>query len=317
MSSFVISLDFEMFWGVADSQTIAGYGRNIEGSLPAIQKLLEMFRRYEIRATWATVGMVMCRDFSQWSDIRPAIYPGYLREACSSYSLASQAREYPGLFFGQPTVKRILDTPGQEVATHTYSHFYCSEPGAAPEQLAADLACAKYIGEELGITYQSIVFPRNQVREEFLPTLRDAGISVFRGNPSHWLYRDGHITPGGVAGRAIRFADTWVNLTGNHGSVPDTRNGIHDLPASMFLRPWSKKLRSLDLMRLARIKHAMSDAASRGENFHLWWHPHNFGVNTEQNLHMLDLVLQHFKSLRDTHGMQSMCMSDFVSAEAL
>jgi hypothetical protein len=40
-------------------------------------------------------------------------------------------------------------------------------------------------------------------------------------------------------------------------------------------------------------------------------------VNIEQNLHMLELVLQHFKKLRDTHGMRSMCMSDFVSHEAL
>ena len=283
----------------------------------AIPKMLEMFRRYEIRATWATVGMLMCRDYSQWQEIRPTIYPGYRREECSNYSIASQAREYPGLFFGQPTVKIIRDTPGQEVATHTYSHFYCGEAGATPEQFSADLACAKYIGDELGITYRSIVFPRNQVREEFLPTLRGAGISVFRGNPRHWLYRDGHITPGGAAGRAVRFADTWLNLTGTHVGVPAVRNGTHDVPASMFFRPWSEKLQGFDSIRLERMKRAMSDAASRGENFHLWWHPHNFGVNTDQNLHMLEMVLQHFRNLRDTHGMRSMCMSDFVSTGAL
>lgn len=306
-----------MFWGVADSRTIANYGRNIEGSLTAIPKLLEMFRRYDVRATWATVGMLMCRDFSQWSDIRPAVYPGYARESCSTYSIAPLAREYPSLFFGRPTVQAILDTPGQEVATHTYSHFYCSEEGATPEQFAADLACARHVGEELGVTYRSIVFPRNQVKDEFLPALREAGIGVYRGNPSHWLYRDGHITPGGIAGRAIRFADTWVNLTGAHTGRPAPGNGTCNVQASMFLRPWSSKLQGLDGLRLARIKHAMTAAASCGEDFHLWWHPHNFGANTEQNLHMLDLILQHFRELHDTRGMRSLCMSDFVSNEAL
>jgi peptidoglycan/xylan/chitin deacetylase (PgdA/CDA1 family) len=302
-----------MFWGVADSRSVADYGRNIQGSLIVIPKMLQMFQRYGIRATWATVGMLMCRDFSQWQEIRPQVYPGYSREKCSTYSLAPLAREYPALFFGRPLVTRILDTPGQEVGTHTYSHYYCSEAGASPEQFAADLACAVYIGAELGVAYRSIVFPRNQVREGFLPALDDAGIRAFRGNPNHWIYRDGHVTPAGMAGRAIRFADTWVNLTGMYPATPTVCSDKVDVPASMFLRPWSKNLHGLEGLKMKRIKRAMSDAASRGENFHLWWHPHNFGLDIERNLNMLELILQHFEQLRHTHGMRSQSMGDLVS----
>lgn len=36
MSSLVISLDFELLWGVADSRTLASYRHNIEGVYVAI-----------------------------------------------------------------------------------------------------------------------------------------------------------------------------------------------------------------------------------------------------------------------------------------
>ena len=40
-AKFVISLDFELFWGVADTQTIAGYGPNVLGEWQAVPLLSE------------------------------------------------------------------------------------------------------------------------------------------------------------------------------------------------------------------------------------------------------------------------------------
>jgi hypothetical protein len=231
--------------------------------------------------------------------------------------MAPLAREYPGLFFGRPTVEAVLGTAGQEVATHTYSHFYCDEPGATPEQFSSDLACARYIGAELGIQYRSIVFPRNQVKDEYLPTLTEAGVRVYRGNPRHPLYSNGHRTPGGIFGRAIRFADAWIDLTGPHDGSPAKRDRVLDVPASMFLRPWSRRFQNLEPLRLMRVKKAMTEAASRGKVFHLWWHPHNFGLNIENNLHMLESILKHYQLLCDSHGMRSLCMSDFEQNEGI
>jgi hypothetical protein len=47
--------------------------------------------------------------------------------------------------------------------------------------------------------------------------------------------------------------------------------------------------------------------------FHLWWHPHNFGVNLRQNLAMLTTVLDHFASLSKRHGMESLSMGEVAS----
>lgn len=314
MSSLVISLDFELFWGVADSRTVASYRNNVEGEWNSIPRMLALFRQYGVRATWGAVGMLMCRNHAQWCEIRPTVLPGYLRQRCSTYSLESVARENPRLFFARPLVEQILDAPDQELATHTYSHFYCGEAGATPEQFAADLACAQAIASDMGVRCHSLVFPRNQIRSEFVAELAKAEIRVYRGNPDHWLYKGGHFIPGGIAGRAVRFADAWLPLSGMNTVQPEIIGGLVNVPASLFLRPWSRKLAALESLRLARLKQAMTAAARSGGICHLWWHPHNFGVNTEQNLAVLESLLQHYRVLQDRYGMRSLSMRDVTDS---
>ncbi|MET0962984.1 MAG: hypothetical protein ABWY05_09230 [Noviherbaspirillum sp.] len=65
MSAFVISLDFELLWGIADSAALAAYGPNVDGEWEAVPAMLALFRGYAVNATGATVGMVMCRDYAQ------------------------------------------------------------------------------------------------------------------------------------------------------------------------------------------------------------------------------------------------------------
>jgi hypothetical protein len=272
LSQLVISLDFELFWGVSDSRTINAYGKNIEGVWRAVPALLSMFHQYDVRATWATVGMLMCRNYAQWRDIRPSTLPKYLRSSCSTYELDATVSENPKLFFARPLVEKILDTQGQELASHTYSHFFCGEEGATPQQFAADLDCANELASEIGVSFRSLVFPRNQIDREYLVELPKAGIKVYRGNPDHWLYRDGHFTPAGIAGRVVRFADSWVPVTGDHTTSVMMVGGLINVPASLLFRPWSHHFRSLESLRLHRLKEAMTTAARTGRVCHLWWH---------------------------------------------
>src|SRR5688500_13062088 len=97
--SFIISLDFELFWGVTEGATIASYGRQVEGEWDAVPRMLALFRRYNVHASWATVGMAMCRDFQEWNDIRPSLLPRYRNVRASNYQYGSLARAYPKLFF--------------------------------------------------------------------------------------------------------------------------------------------------------------------------------------------------------------------------
>jgi peptidoglycan/xylan/chitin deacetylase (PgdA/CDA1 family) len=317
LSKLVISLDFELFWGVAESRTIDSYYKNIAGTWDAIPQMLRVFKKFGVRATWATVGMVMCRDYAQWRALRPVVLPGYARRKASTYLLDSLAQQYPKLFFGRSLVEQVAATPGQEVASHTYSHFYCQEIGTTREQFAADLACAQEIAGELNLRHESLVFPRNQVNAEFLAELPRAGIKAYRGNPDHWLYRDGHSVPGGIAGRAVRLADTWFPLSGANVSVAtQTSGGLTNIPASIFLRRRSASS-ALESLRLRRVRQAMTSAAERGGNCHIWWHPHNFGIDVDRHIKTLEVLLEHYLVLRDRYGMTSASMAEVANDSAV
>jgi peptidoglycan/xylan/chitin deacetylase (PgdA/CDA1 family) len=315
MAALVISLDFELFWGVTDCADPLRYGRNVEGEWRAVPAMLELFSRYGIKATWATVGMAMCRDWNEWNAIRPAQLPGYRDPGLSNYRYGELARQHPRLFFARPLVQRILDTPGQELASHTYSHFYCNADGASSEEFAADMACARDIAAQFGVTLRSLVFPRNQMNIACLRRLPELGIQVVRGNRRHWLYRDGDQVPGGALGRAVRFADCWLAMLPSSTRGRRLENGLVDVPASLFLRPWSSRLARLETLRVARLCAAMSAAAKSDGVFHLWWHPHNFGLHCERNLALLETLLQHHARLRDEHGMVSMSMKGFAKSQ--
>lgn len=48
---FVISLDFELFWGIRDKYDFDTYGQNVLGVWKVIPRLLELFDKYGIHAT--------------------------------------------------------------------------------------------------------------------------------------------------------------------------------------------------------------------------------------------------------------------------
>ena len=81
-----------------------------------------------------------------------------------------------------------------------------------------------------------------------------------------------------------------------------------NIPASRFLRPYSAKLKYLDGLRLHRITSGLKYAANHGLVYHLWWHPHNFGVNLAENLSFLEKILQSYQKLNTQDKMQSLNM---------
>jgi hypothetical protein len=157
---------------------------------------------------------------------------------------------------------------------------------------------------------RSIVFPRNQINPAYLDICRKAGIESFRGTEGGWIYRTGDSQANTHARRGARLVDAYVSLSGSNASEPRERSGMIDLPSSRFLRPYSSALGKLDWLRLSRITSAMEAAARTNSTFHLWWHPHNFGVSTDKNLDVLRVILRSYQELNDRYGMQSSTMAE-------
>jgi hypothetical protein len=67
-----------------------------------------------------------------------------------------------------------------------------------------------------------------------------------------------------------------------------------------------------DSLRLFRIKTGLTYAAKNNLTYHLWWHPHNFGVNTDENFAFLENILKHYQFLNKKYNFQSYTMSDLA-----
>jgi hypothetical protein len=85
-------------------------------------------------------------------------------------------------------------------------------------------------------------------------------------------------------------------------------DGIKAVNGDRFLRPY--KFPVLNYLMLKRISDEMSFAAKNGSVYHLWWHPHNFGKNLNENLNNLESILSTYAALREKYDMRSVCMAD-------
>src|SRR5947208_15312293 len=82
--AFVISLDFELLWGVRDNRTIADYGANILGVREVIPALLDLFAERNIACTWATVVLLCFATNNAMRAALPARSPRYANARISS-----------------------------------------------------------------------------------------------------------------------------------------------------------------------------------------------------------------------------------------
>jgi peptidoglycan/xylan/chitin deacetylase (PgdA/CDA1 family) len=314
-STFLISLDFELMWGVRDHADRNSYGHNILGVRQAVPRILSMFSELGIRCTWATVGFLFCDDKEELLASLPACVPTYKNPAFSNYSYLNEigsSEQSDPYYYGKSLINEIKKYPGQEIGSHSFSHFYCLEAGQTIEQFGADTDAAIAVADRLGIKLRSYVFPRNQYNSEHLRLLESRGIKVFRGNERSWVYDATDGAGQTRIRRGYRLADHYLNLTGHHVYKAQHSGLLFEVPASRFLRPYSKRLAPLDPVRLTRITAAMDAAAASNSVFHLWWHPHNFGSNLDDNLSFLRRILMHFVRKRDGEGMRSANMGDFA-----
>lgn len=312
---FVISLDFELHWGGAEKWNLQSKETYFLNTRKIIPEILELFGQNNIRATWATVGFLFAKNKEQMEKFSPVLKPTYTNNRLSYYTYFDQVGndelEDP-FHFGASLIEKIIQTKGQEVSSHTFSHYYCNEEGQTPEQFEADLRTAQAIAlENFNIKLESLVFPRNQYNNSYLKVVKRQGIKIVRTNPNVWFWQKsfGKITP------VFRALDTLLSISSTltFDEIDlKWQNEVLKLPASRFFRPYREKEKSIQSRKLNRIKSEMTYAAKNNRIYHLWWHPHNFGEDVEQNLNQLKEIIDHFNYLNEKYNFQSNSMIDFI-----
>ncbi len=307
----IISLDFELFWGMQDNHTLESYEENVLGGRNAIPKVLKMFEKHGLHATWATVGFMFADSYEELRQFFPSEEkrPAYDNSKLSPYSLFDRIGENEAeapCFYAPSLIRLIAKTPGQEIGCHTFSHYYCCEPGQTPEQFAADMKAAVNIAQSKGYTLKSLVFPRNQSTLRYNSILKDLGFIAFRELENDWINKKLK----GIIVRIFRLADVYIPLTGQGGYEPDVDEGLVNLVGSRMYKPYFRPLFFLEKVKMYRIKRQMLNAAVKGKTFHLWWHPHNIGIKTEYHLRQLEEIFSYYDLLHKRYGMVSCNMRE-------
>lgn len=317
---FIISLDFELFWGMRDKKNLQQYGNHILGVQQVIPQLISIFNQHHISATFATVGFLFFKNPKHLLQHLPNTQPTYQHPNLSPYPEHIPQiidNEQLNIYhFAPHLIQLIQQHPQHEIATHTFSHYYCLEPGQTTTQFETDLQQAQKIANTYQIQLKTIVFPRNQYNSKYLQIAKNQNITCYRGNENTWIYAPANAQHQTLIRRALRLVDTYLNISG-HNCYSDSQitkqQPIMNIPSSRFLRPFSKKLAFLDPLKLNRIKTDMSHAAKNNLTYHLWWHPHNFGINQKQNFDFLQKILQHYTYLNQHYNFKSYTMNQLAN----
>ena len=77
-----------------------------------------------------------------------------------------------------------------------------------------------------------------------------------------------------------------------------------------MFKPYNPKLKVFEKLKIYRIKNQMLNAARNNKVFHLWFHPHNIGINQDLILENLEIIFEYYKYLKGTFGFESMNMRE-------
>jgi hypothetical protein len=217
---FIISLDFELMWGVRDTQTLKSYGKNILGVSQAIDQMLCIFQKFNVNVTFAVVGFLFHENLSKLKKQIPIKTPNYITPKLSPYPYLDEEMGEAGYldqyYFNSSTFDKILNFKNHEIATHTYCHYYCMEAGQNIFEFEEDLKMAIEVAKNKNIEIKSIVFPRNQSNLDYLRVCLKYGINSYRGNENSIIYKSKSHANETYLLRILRFIDSYINLTGFH-----------------------------------------------------------------------------------------------------
>jgi peptidoglycan/xylan/chitin deacetylase (PgdA/CDA1 family) len=317
---FSISLDFELHWGVFDKKNREERKRCYENTLQVIPLMLDLFAQYGVHVTWATVGSLFATNREEWETLKPVLEPAYENKIYSAYEWVRRNGlddEHRWAHFAPETITKIMSYPGQELGTHTFSHYYCLEKLQGQDAFSADLAAVQKAAMLFDTKTVSLVFPRNQFNPQHLEICYDNGIKAIRSNPADWFWSPVPDRGGNLVRKIFRTGDAYIPMASKRTTYPlasltKIKGQPLQIPASRFLRPWHPRYKLANPLVLNRIYSELKSAAKKKECYHLWWHPENFGDYPEKNIDNLKKILACYSRCKQKYGMTSWNMGEFA-----
>jgi len=285
-ATFILSLDCEGKWGVADHLT-AGHRRQLSDSRlrKAYRSVLQLLDEYELPATFAFVG-AFTQSRTSFARIQPEIEalahhaPAYLQPALRD--IAETAGEG---WHGDELVDMVAAArTAQEIALHGVTHVPWTSVDA--DFARAELRLLPSLQGPVSAS-ATFVYPRNQVAH--VDVLAERGFAGYR------MARP----------RRSRAASLLAEFNlAAEPELPRRSPAITEIPAGFFLN-WRSGLRALvpPAVTIARARHLL-DAASRCNGIvHYWLHPENI-ASAPPTLDLLRRLVREVAARRDTGDCQ-------------
>lgn len=309
---FIMSLDFEAMWGAIggiDNSNIEAFKHRVSKNQIVIPALLDLFRKYHLKATWGIVGGMFYKDSEDFNSHLTCdiVYPDW------NLSIKQFVKEISGDVFHEfysfkNLVQKVIEDGHQEIGSHTFSHYYSNEKGASPELLQQELELSSNLFKQFALDVRTIIFPRNQFKDSDIDVLIKKGYTIVRGQPSNYK-----LTKCTKLNKVLNFVDCYVPLFNRNYSLEEIKyKGICNVKATMLYRTWFSRLSLFEKLKIWRIKLAMTDAAKNNKCFHLWFHPHNMATNIDFNFYALESILSHYIFLKNKYGFKNKTMGELA-----
>jgi peptidoglycan/xylan/chitin deacetylase (PgdA/CDA1 family) len=300
--TFILSLDCEGKWGMADHLT-AEHHRCLTSSQlrGAYQRLLALFARYDIPVTFAFVmAFLLSAREQRDEDHLFQDFPIAGRNWLEAFRAAQAEGNMEG--WSLPELREMVgERPEHEIGCHGFSHLPLAEADT-PEQVAdAELKAAAFVAEKRNVTIETLVFPRNQVGH--LGLLKRHG---YRG------YRERLSESRGIRGKIGSVASEFdLGTLPQHemGAAPDA---VRRIPSGYFFN-WRHGARRIVPPSITYHRwHKLLDRTTAGGVAHLWLHPHNI-ITAPATLPVLERVLKKVAALRDQGRIETVTQAQYCA----
>ncbi len=300
---FCISIDTELLWGRHDLNYQPFIDR-AHRERKIIQRLLKLFQKNNIHATWAIVGHLF---LDKCQKIKGVSHPEIIRP---NYKWISgdwlkadpnTNNEADPEWYGTDIVKMIQQDKAQEIGSHSFSHVIFGDSGCSPKTAESEIKASIDLAKKFKIKFISFVYPRNLIG--YLNVLKKYGFKAYRG-PDDYPYKTK-----GQLGKILMLLDLLFLIP--HASKPKFHDGLLEIPGNMYFlsyRGWRKYLPRF--FRTQKAKMGIRKAVKEKKVFHLWFNPTDLSDNTENMFKSLEEITEFARKEQKRGQLELMSMQE-------
>ncbi len=306
-----ISIDHEFAWGYADMPLSNEDRIRIAKEQEIVERLIALFEKYNITATWAIVGHLLENDCkynegTAHPEYKRPIFKNEKKDWFFQHPLDVDAKDVLWYDTKDLIGKIQRSSVGHEIGSHSYAHIMYDENVVDQQVIETDLLNIQRVHDIKGVSRESFVFPRNI--EGFHHLLKKRGIRYYRGSSKKW-YRS---LPGALQ-RIGHLADYFIPNTPT--SLPIIHeSGLVNIQDSMLLLGRNGLRKIIPACGVVwKAKRGIKKAIRKKEVFHLWFHPSNFSYHTEEQFGIFENILKEIKQRKESGEIENLTMGEVGS----